>query len=125
MPPFGGILNKSVSRVLSPAFQRVSIIYLDLELLPGSCSLPIPIPTRGRLRRAASKSELIWPCNSRGFPRRMLPQQLVSSYLTFSPFPRFLGVVIFCGTFCYSGISAGIPPLFAGQDTLCCPDFPT
>ena len=35
------------------------------------------------------------------YPKQMLPFVIVSSYLTFSPFPCFTMVVIFCGTFSF------------------------
>ena len=54
------------------------------------------------------------------YPCFALLQNIVSSYLTFSPLSASWRTVIFCGTFCFRCRNPALNRLVA----LCCPDFP-
>lgn len=77
------------------------IIYLSSTLLLGSICLPISVSSiTGTSGEQPSNADLCGISAYKVYPPDQLPGQTVSSYLTFSPFPRLPGVVIFCGTIC-------------------------
>ena len=90
----------SVSRI-----NGIPVIYLS-DLPPGN-------------GRAILECRYTWSFNPQDERHGMLPSRPVSSYLTFSPFPRFPAEVIFCSVTMPSRTSH-----FRECGTLCCPDFP-
>ena len=97
---------RPVSRILfliqSELSIKTVIIYLSSTLLPGSICLPISVDSVTRISgEQPSDADLCGISACKVYPAAGLPQQPVSSYLTFSPSSARKRTVIFCGTICY------------------------
>jgi len=105
-----------VSRILFSDFSEPSSFIFD-----SARTEPVT-PNPSVSREPRSSTDIRGLSIRKVYPLTVLLRLTVSSYLTFSPLPRRIVAVIFCGTCCYPNCLKYLPVRKYGA--LCCPDFP-